>query len=119
MSETIMSIFRKNSLVYTLILSAALFISACTVQFVDPNAAVDGGDSASEMPVNTISAEMPYETQFVEVLGSKMAYVEAGGRRRPHSLSAWESDVEVSVAQHHATSRRSRAGDLTRSDRHG
>ncbi|MEM7126801.1 MAG: haloalkane dehalogenase [Chloroflexota bacterium] len=70
-----MSIFRKYSVFSALALSVALLASACTVNFIDPNAVSDGG---TEMAVSNISAEMPYETQFVEVNGSQMAYVEAG-----------------------------------------
>ena len=57
-----MSMFRKYPIIYALMLSTVLLVSACATQ-----------------PYRVeISAEMPYQTQFVEVKGSKMAYVEAG-----------------------------------------
>ncbi|MBV7327255.1 haloalkane dehalogenase [Chloroflexi bacterium TSY] len=67
---------------FTLILIATLLISGCTIQLVQPSAAAEGS-SATEgglfnVPRVEISAEIPYETQFVEVNGSQMAYVEAG-----------------------------------------
>jgi haloalkane dehalogenase len=61
---------------------AVLLLSACTVQLVDPTATgpadVPQEGGIFSVPPAEISAEMPYETQFIEVLGSKMAYVEAG-----------------------------------------
>ena len=78
-----MSTLRKYSGVYALMLSAVLLVNACTVQLVAPPPSADGAtaqgaDSPSSAPPVEISAEMPYETQFVEVKGSQMAYVEAG-----------------------------------------
>lgn len=70
-----MSIFKTPPSFLTVIASAALFLSGCTVNLIDPNAV---GDGSASIPASHISAEMPYETQFVEVLGSQMAYVEAG-----------------------------------------
>ncbi|MEM7124716.1 MAG: haloalkane dehalogenase [Chloroflexota bacterium] len=73
---------RKNLSISLLTIVAALLLSACTVQMVAPNAsAEDSGandNALINLPPVAISAEMPYETQFVEVLGSQMAYVEAG-----------------------------------------
>ena len=73
-----MSKLVKYPSIFALVLSTVLFISACTVNFIDPNAVANDGADSSEAAVSEISAEMPYETQFVEVNGSQMAYVEAG-----------------------------------------
>lgn len=71
-----------------------LLISACTVQLVQPehaqstNGTIPGSEIASDngastsryvnLPAPEISDDMPYETQYVEVLGAQMAYVAAG-----------------------------------------
>ena len=56
-----MSMFRKYPVMFALILITVLLVSACATQ-----------------PYRVeISAETPYQTQFVEVNGSRMAYVEA------------------------------------------
>ena len=72
-----MSILRQYPFVYALLLGAALVLSACQVQLVAPPPDADNAPSQGDSSA-AISAEMPYETQYVEVLGSQMAYVEAG-----------------------------------------
>ncbi len=77
-----MFIIRRQTLITTLTMAFVLVLSACTVQLVGPNAAAD--DAAAQdgglfnLPPLEISAEMPYETQFVEVNGSQMDDVEEG-----------------------------------------
>lgn len=84
-----MSKLYKNSIVY-LGLIGVLLLSACTIQ-LDPNAFAPHHEiQESEMsdtaetqelfgvPPVEISVEMPYPTQYVDVLGSQIAYVEAG-----------------------------------------
>lgn len=76
-----MSILRRYNVAIMLALSAMLVISGCTIQ-VDPSALEGDTSAASNDLVNVppieISAETSYETQFIEVNGSQMAYVEAG-----------------------------------------
>lgn len=74
-----MFMLRKYPTIYALLLSAAILISACQVQLVAPPPAADGASTQGDA-LNPVapSAEIPYDTQFVEVLGSQMAYVEAG-----------------------------------------
>ena len=73
---------RKQMKITMLMMVLTLLLSACTVQLIDPTAAASNGatqdDGLFNVPPIEISAEMPYETQFIEVLGSQMAYVEAG-----------------------------------------
>ena len=60
---------------------AALLLSACTIQPVQlagPESAAPQEGGLFAIPPVEISAELPYETQFVEVNGAQMAYVEAG-----------------------------------------
>lgn len=73
----------KNFSLFAVGVIAVLLLSACTVQLVQPaaqgDAAANNNGGLLDAPsAAEISAEMPYETQFVEVLGSQMAYVEAG-----------------------------------------
>jgi len=64
-------------------LTGILLLSACTIQPIQPDAqppaaeTTDTSQAAGVPPVD-ISAEMPYTTQYVEVLGAQMAYVDAG-----------------------------------------
>ncbi len=65
----------------TLMLSIGLLISTFTLQLGQNVLAQDTSaqeNSLFSVPPFEISAEMPYETQFVTVNGSQMAYVEAG-----------------------------------------
>ncbi|MEM7126538.1 MAG: haloalkane dehalogenase [Chloroflexota bacterium] len=72
----------KSNLMTSLAMALVLLLSACTIQLVEPNATVENAETEEgglfNLPPIEISAEMPYETQFVEVLGSQMAFVEAG-----------------------------------------
>jgi haloalkane dehalogenase len=76
-----MQIAQRTTRLLLLTVVGALLLSACTL-YIDPEAAATGAQEESNslftVPPVEISAEMPYETQFVDVLGSQMAYVEAG-----------------------------------------
>ncbi|MEM7126791.1 MAG: haloalkane dehalogenase [Chloroflexota bacterium] len=78
-----MSKLIRMSVLYPFLTAVLVLAGACTVQLVEPNAngdndATEMADASSSESMDEISAEMPYETQFVEVNGSQMAYVEAG-----------------------------------------
>lgn len=65
-----------------LMVVAVLLLGGCAVQLIDPSALVEDTpaqeSSLFNIPPVEISTEMPYETQFVAVNGSQIAYVEAG-----------------------------------------
>jgi haloalkane dehalogenase len=72
---------RTISTLFYLTMIGMLLLTGCTFP-IDPNILSTQELSNSQelfvVPPIEISAEMPYETKFVEVLGSHMAYVEAG-----------------------------------------
>lgn len=72
----------KGIIVLTLIIALSMLVSACVAPSAPPDIAddmpVEQVEESSADMAGEISAEMPYETQFVEVLGSQMAYVETG-----------------------------------------
>ena len=77
---------RKLSLIVTLSMVAVLLLTACTVQLIDPSTATEPTaqeNTLFNLPPVEISAEVPYETQFVEVNGSQMAYRPLGRAHRP------------------------------------